>query len=80
MSYTATMPEKNKPVRISNRVTQVCRDLLDKLMRRNGLSESAVIEVAVRKYAASEGITYPDADIRPAPSPQSSNPDNTEVG
>ena len=59
------MPNKAivvKSARISCRVTEVCRDLTDSLMRRNGISESAVLEQAIRAYAERQGIPVPDTD------------------
>ena len=45
-----------KPFRLASRITADCKALLEALIRRYGISESAIIEQAVREYAESRGI------------------------
>ena len=69
VAYNPTVPKMStnkaivlKSARMSCRITEVCRDLTDTLMRRNGISESAVVEQAIRAYAERQGIPVPDTD------------------
>jgi len=59
MAYTLAMPRQAKPARLSSRITDQCKALIAALMARYGISESAVIEQAVREYAEKRSIAIP---------------------
>lgn len=67
MAYSTNVADTKTTYRLSSRITTVCRDLIDAMMKRGGIGESAVIELAVRERADRLGITYPDADVRAKP-------------
>jgi hypothetical protein len=56
MTYYVAVPRTAKPFRLASRITEDCRLLVNALMKKYGISEAAVIEQAVREYAASHGV------------------------
>ena len=56
MVKIASMARPPKPFRLASRITADCKALLDALMRRYGITESAIIEQAVREYAEKRGV------------------------
>jgi len=55
-TYYVAMSRTHKPYRTSSRITEDCRRLIDLLMAKFGLSESSVIELAIREYAEKRGV------------------------
>jgi len=49
-------PKKENAVLLSARITGDCMDLLQSLAQHYGVSKTAVLEIAIRKLARSEGI------------------------
>lgn len=56
MAYGLGMRRKAKTERVSARVTRHCRGLLNAVMQKLGISESNVLELAMREYAERHGI------------------------
>ena len=64
VAYHRPMARMAKPFRLASRITADCRQLVDKLMAQYGLSESSVVELAVREYAEKRNIKV-TTDDRP---------------
>lgn len=59
MTYTDPVARQPRTKRLSSRVTDECRSLLDAMMSKWGQSEASVIERMVRETATREGIELP---------------------
>ena len=67
MTYTLIMPRTPKPYRLSSRITEECRVLINTMMQKWGATEASIIERAVREYAKKEGIALPKTGDSPPP-------------
>jgi hypothetical protein len=56
MAYPMRVARTAKPYRLASRITADCRNIIDQAMRRSGLNEAGVIELAVREYAERRNI------------------------
>jgi hypothetical protein len=57
VAYYGRMARTAKPYRLTSRITEGCRKLIDVMMAKYGISEAAVVEQAVREYAEKRNIT-----------------------
>lgn len=56
------MAERKSVSSTSIRISDEAKRLLELAAKRLGITQSAVMELAVREYAARQGITLPPAD------------------
>jgi hypothetical protein len=54
--YSFVMPKEPKTGRMSARLTTTCRALMDGISAKLGISDAAVIEIAVREYAERHNV------------------------
>ena len=63
MQYPAIVSKAPaKEFQISARVTPDARRIVDAAVRRFGVSQASVLEIALRLYADANGITYGDSE------------------
>ena len=59
MRYNVNMTKKKTSIRYSDEA----RVLLEQLSKKLGISQSAVLEIAIRALARQEGITSPSSNV-----------------
>lgn len=59
MSYSDLMTRPAKSERVAARLTEEAKRLLETLSMRLGVSESSMIEMAIREYAERRGLLAP---------------------
>lgn len=60
MVNMTAMARPPKPFRLASRITEDCKALLEALMSKYGITESAIVEQAVREYAEKRGVSLPE--------------------
>jgi Ribbon-helix-helix protein, copG family len=72
VAYSANMRrERKKTEQFAARLTDDCARLLEALADRKGVTRGSIVEMAVRDYAAREGITIAGLGPKPAKQPDS---------
>ena len=73
-----TMPAVAKRTPTSFRLTDSARNLLEGLSEDLGVSQAAIVELAIRAYAATQGIDVPAASKRGRGRPRKAEPDDDD--